>query len=224
MKGTIGFRVVTDVRRPALEQLKSFDGFGTPQVADVLGRFGGMDCGIKPVAFGMRVVGPAITALLRPGDNLMAHKAIDVAQPGDVIVIDGRGNTSTAVWGELMTTAAKAKGIAGMVIDGAVRDVGRLRVMGFPVFARAAVPTGTDKDGPGEVNTTISCAGVTVRPGDVIFGDDDGVVVVPLEVLDTVIVETKKKVASEEKRLQEIAAGVFVRPDIDKTLREKGII
>jgi len=222
--GKAGFGFVDVIERPSEDSIAAFRGFFTPNVADVLGRFAGMNPAIKPVKEGLKLCGPAITVRLRPADNLMVHKAVDIAHAGDVIVVDTGGNYTNAPWGELLTLSCLKKGIAGVVIDGVVRDVAAIRKLGFPVFCCGSTPNGCDKDGPGEVNTTITCGGVTVNPGDMILGDDDGVVVVPLSLVDDVIVKTKNKVAQEEKRRQEIAQGVIVRPEIDETLRKRSVI
>ncbi len=221
--GKIGFSVKREITRPGEDLIQAASNFATPNVADLIGLSVSINSRIKPVAEGMRVVGPAVTVKLHPGDNLMAHIGIDAARPGDVLVIDNRGNEDFGPFGELMSRAAQAKGIAGLVIDGMIRDIASLRKLGFPVFARGASPNGTNKVGPGEVNSPITCGGVPVNPGDLVIGDDDGVVVVPRESLPEVIEAVKKKIASEEARRKEIADGIFVRPNLIQYIKDKGV-
>ena len=129
----------------------------------------------------MKVCGPALTVEVRPGDNLMIHAALAIAQPGDVIIVDGKSDQTCALIGEIMTTQAQKAGLAGMVLDAAVRDVEALRANGFPVFSVGANPAGPTKFIPGRVNWPISIAGVTVNPGDLVVGDADGVVIIERE-------------------------------------------
>lgn len=222
--GKIGFCIGPDIERPdpaIFEQLKAF---GAPAISDGLNKFNTMDALMKPVSPGLRIAGPAITVRMRPGDNLMLHKAIGLAKPGDVIVVDTCGSRDYCVMGDLMASAAFKKGIAAIVVDGAVRDIDELREKRFPVFAKYVVPAVGDKDGPGEINMPVSCAGVPVLPGDYIVGDDNGVVVLPPRFVAEIIEGTKKKLDYEAKRALEIEAGVITKPDIDEKLRKLGII
>ncbi|HHY08507.1 MAG TPA: RraA family protein [Corynebacteriales bacterium] len=222
--GKVGFCFVDEIPRVPRERLAPFADFVTPNVADVLGRFIALSPRIRPISDGLRVFGQAITVKLRPADNLMAHKAVDIAQPGDVLVIDTGKNYTNAPWGELLTQSCMKKGIAGLVIDGVIRDVAAIRELKFPIFCCGFTPNGCDKDGPGEVNTVITCGGQTIRPGDIILGDDDGVICVPLELLDETVEKTRDKVLAEERRREEIAQGILVRKGIDAELRRQGII
>jgi regulator of RNase E activity RraA len=158
----MGFGYIHKIQRPAKEVWEQYKDFSTPNVADAMGRLGSMDRSIKPIDKGIKVVGPAVTVKLRPGDNPMAHQAIAIAQPDDVIVISAHGNTTNAPWGEIMSLVAQKGGIAGLVIDGAIRDTAAIIKLSFPVFAKASIPTGCDKDGSGEVNVPISCGGCPV--------------------------------------------------------------
>lgn len=148
-------------------------------IGDGMQRLGLLDSSVQAVWPGARVAGPAFTVWTRSGDNLFIHKAIDECNPGDVIVVNGHGDLSRALIGELIGARAAAKGIAGFVIDGAVRDAGGLQGYEMPVFARAITPAGPYKNGPGRLQVPIACAGVAVLPGDLIIGDSDGVAVVP---------------------------------------------
>ncbi|WP_241236280.1 RraA family protein [Brevibacillus marinus] len=179
----------------------------TPLLSDVMGCFGAMDYTIKSVSPGMKVFGTAITVSLRPGDNLFLHKALYSAQKGYVLVIDGKGHTKNAPFGEILARAAISVGIEGIVLDGVARDRAALIKLGLPVFTKGFVPTGGDKDGPGEINVNISCGGVSVAPGDLIAADDDGVVVVPRDRIEQVLELAEKKALQEEKRIQDIISG-----------------
>ncbi|NOU92588.1 RraA family protein [Paenibacillus sp. LMG 31456] len=174
---------------------------------DVMGRTGAMDHSIKPVASGMKVFGTAMTVDLRPGDNLFLHKAINIGQKGYVLVADGKGHTANAYLGELMAEAAQTLGLEGIVVDGAARDKETLCELNLPIFCKGFNPNGPHKDGPGRLNTSIACGGVSVQPGDLVVGDDDGVVIVPRNIVEEVLALAEKKGEEEEKRKQAIRRG-----------------
>jgi regulator of RNase E activity RraA len=167
-------RVPADIVRKASE-------FAASILADVAGRRGTMDGRIAPVAPSMKMAGPAFTIEVRPGDNLMIHTAMTMAKPGDILVIDGKGDRTCALMGAIMINACKQLKLGGVVIDAAIRDSLELRELGFPVFAVGANPNGPTKFVPGRMNWPISCGGIAVAPGDLIVGDADGVVVVERE-------------------------------------------
>jgi regulator of RNase E activity RraA len=223
-KGKIGFCIGADIERPALQLFEQLKNFGTPALADGLNKFNVLHPEIKPITRGLSVAGPAFTVRLRPGDNLMLHKAIGLAQPGDIVVVDTCGCKNYCVMGDLMASAAFKKGIGGFVIDGGIRDVQALQEKQFPIFARYIVPAVGDKDGPGEINMPISCGGVPVLPGDYIAADDNGVVVIPPYLADEIIKGTMKKLDYEARRALEIEQGIIMKPDIDEKLRSLGII
>ena len=183
--GKPGFRYATDFERPSAEIVKAFKdlirqtGCLTGNVGDCNGRDAAMQGEIRNIGSGMKAVGPALTVKVPPTDNLMIHKALTLAKAGDVMVIDGGGYTSHALLGALMVHTAMAIGMAGMIVNGGIRDAAEIRELGFPLFARGINPNGPSKEGPGEINFPISCGGRIVNPGDVIVADDDGVVVVP---------------------------------------------
>ncbi|MBT3269342.1 RraA family protein [Candidatus Poribacteria bacterium] len=219
----VGFRVVREIERPSRDVLALFDGVESTQVSDAMHRFLGMDGDIKPVGEGMRVVGPAVTVRARAGDNLMVYAALDVAEPGDVIVIETRRHLVTAVWGDLVSMAARELGIGGMVTDGVIRDRAGVIDVGVPVFATGDdAPQGAYKDGPGEVNTPIACGGVPVLPGDVIVADANGVVVVPRADAEAVARSAQAILANEETRVASITGGTPVAESVREALREKG--
>lgn len=183
-----------------------------------------MDAGIKPIWPSRRIIGAALTVWCHTGDNLMVHKALGLAAPGDILVINTQGNVVNAVFGELLATSAVRIGVAGAIVDGAVRDADAIERLGLPVYARGLCPNGCNKDGPGEVGAMVACGGVAVRPGDVIAADRDGVAVVPLDDAEEVAGLARAQMEREEKRLAEIARGVLVRPEIDEELRRLKVI
>ena len=190
--------VETDVDRPDPELASAFEGVPSAIVSDVLGNTGvAMDSDIGPVAAGTETAGTALTVKAAPGDNLIIHRAITMAEPGDVLVVDGDGYTETAYMGELMCASCAAQDLAGVVVDGAVRDREEIAAMGFPVYARAFHPQGPLKSSPGSINVAVSCAGVTVHPGDIVVGDGDGVSVVPADDAEAVLERSREKIDAE---------------------------
>lgn len=204
--------------------LSQFGGASSAQVADCMSRLGAMDSGIRPVWPSPRVIGSALTVWCHSADNLMAHKALSIAQPGDIVVVNTQGNTSNSPFGELLATSAVKSGVRAVIVDGTVRDAEGLEALGLPVYARGLSPNGCNKDGAGEVGSVIACGGVAVRPGDVIVADRDGVTVVPLEDAVEVARLALEQVHREQKRLAEIEKGVLMRPEIDDHLRRLKII
>ena len=176
-------------------------------LADVGGRRGTLGGRIQPLSRSMKVAGPAFTVEVRPGDNLMIHAALQLAQPGDVIVVDGKGDLSCALTGALMAAHAQKAGIAGFVIDAAVRDTDDCAKGSFPIFAAGANPNGPLKNSGGRINWPVSLAGTTVNPGDLIVGDADGVVVVPRETAAATAEAAGRRVANEEAKRPRFAAG-----------------
>jgi regulator of RNase E activity RraA len=223
VSGKLGFRIVPAPPRLPAATIDRFRGAGSATVADAMGRFGFMDPAIEPRT-GVGVCGFAITVRCRPGDNLMLHKALEIASAGDVVVVDTCGNRTSAVFGELMGKTAVARQLGGLIVDGAVRDVEHLTAMRFAVYSRTICPGGCDKDGPGEINIPISCGGVVVNSGDVVVGDRDGVTVVPRAHADEVLDLLAQVVQRERARVSEIDGGVLFRPDVDELLRKRGVI
>ena len=189
---------ITDLSNDLIERFASVP---AANVADAQERFG-VASGLMPMWAGARLAGPALTVWTRPGDNLFIHHALDLAQPGDVIVINGHGDVSRALIGDLIGIRAKALGVGGFVIDGAVRDADALAACEMPVFARGVTPAGPYKHGPGRLQQPVAIAGVVVIPGDVIVADADGVVVVQRAEAERVLADAEKIEASEaEKRI-----------------------
>ena len=221
--GRIGFRILPSPPRLDGSLVGAFRGLASSNVADAMGRFGFMDPGIQSRS-GLPLCGLAITVNARPGDNLMVHKALQLAEPGDIVVVSTNGNTTSAVFGELMCRTAVACGLGGIVVDGAIRDAEGMTALGFPAFSRTVTPGGGDKDGPGEINVPVSCGGVAVHPGDIVIGDRDGIAVVPRVDAAEVLELVRALVKNEERRVAEIQSGTVFKADIDETLRKKGVI
>ncbi len=221
--GKPGFRVLASPPRIAASVVEKFRGLASPNIADAMGRFGFMDPGIRSRS-GFPLCGIAVTVNCRPADNLMVHKALQVAEPGDIVVVCTCGNTTSAVFGELMCHTAAATKLGGIVVDGAIRDMDGITRLGFPAFSRTVCPGGCDKDGPGEINVPISCGGTVVAPGDIVVGDDDGVVVVPRAHAEEILALVGELEAREKARVEEIQRGVLFRAEIDESLRKKGVI
>lgn len=221
--GQPGFRLLPAPPRLAAGLLERYRGLASSNVADAMGRFGFMDSGIRSRS-GLPLCGLAVTVQCRPADNLMVHKALQVAAPGDIVVVSTCGNTTSAVFGELMCHTAAAAKLGGIVVDGAIRDVDGITRLRMPAFSRTVCPGSCDKDGPGEINVPISCGGTVVSPGDIIVGDDDGIAVVPRDSAGQVIELVLQLMDREKKRIAEIGAGQIFKAEIDETLRKKGVI
>lgn len=176
-------------------------------IGDELNRAQIMYAAIKPLAPGKGFAGQAITVQCMVGDNLALHHAISGAFKGAVIVGDGRANEETAIWGGIMHTVAETRGVAGVVIDGALRDAAELRASPLPIYARAAVPAGPHKGFGGEINAPIQCGGVSVHPGDLVVADDDGVVVVRMDQIGGLMERCKARMAKEQEFVKAIRAG-----------------
>jgi len=197
----------TDFKTLPAETLDAWRPVPPAIVSDCMNRTHFMAAAIKPVRPGTRLLGQARTVTAMVGDNGISHAAIPLVGKGEVLVIDAGGYDDVAVWGAIMTHAAMKQGIAGVVIDGAIRDAGEIRELGFPCFARAGVPSGPHKGHGGIIDGVISCAGCPVKPGDLVIGDDDGVAVVPLEWTDAMLEASKEKMKQEEEMLKKIADG-----------------
>jgi regulator of RNase E activity RraA len=219
---TIGFRIFLNTPHPAESSIAPFRDAPAGNICDAMDRLGAMDYLIKPLEPSSRLCGPALTVRTRPGDNLMVWKAVDIALPGDVLVIATHGFKTASTFGENVVKAAKAKGLAGIVSDGLCRDASGIRATGLPVFTPGCVPSSPGKDGPGEIGGPISCGGIAVHPGDLIAGDEDGVVVVPMVDL-AAVGERLTAIAAKESRMQmDIDAGKLLPGWVDELLTEKG--
>lgn len=200
-------RYIADFPALPAPTIEAYRGLASSVVGDAMNRERVMAAAIKPVAPGMRLCGQARTVSAMAGDNGIIHAAIPLVERGQVMVIDAAGVEDVAVWGEVMTRAAMHRGIAGVVLDGATRDAAELRQLGFPMFCRAVVPRGPHKGFGGTIDGTLAVAGVSVSPGDLVIGDDDGVAVVPLDEVDIVLDLARVAVEREARWLTEIDAG-----------------
>jgi 4-hydroxy-4-methyl-2-oxoglutarate aldolase len=198
--------VVRTYERTAAATVAGYHEQSVATVHEAQGRAGAMAAHIQPLERGSRVCGTALTVSAPPGDNLVLHKAIDIVQPGEVLVVDIDG-WEGGPWGELMSVMAAARGCDGLVIDGYVRDIAQIRAMRFDVFARGTSVKGATKERPGLVNHPISCGGVIVRPGDLVLGDDDGVCVVPRDRADEVLAAAQAREQEEQRLMPRFAKG-----------------
>src|SRR5918997_5060226 len=203
----LGFRLIATFPRPDAALVEGFRNAATGHVGDALGRSSAMDASIKPVSPVVSFCGVAFTVKTRPVDNLVVWKALELAQPGDVLVIATGGHLAHSTWGDLTSRVAAGRGLAAMVTDGAVRDLDGIVEAGLPVFAAAVTPNSPQKDGPGELNVPVSCGGQVVQPGDILIGDGDGVVVVPREDAAIALVELERIRTYEAERLDAITRG-----------------
>jgi RraA family protein len=222
--GKLGFRYIEEIERPDPKWAEKLLRYSTCNISDGLNKLYTMDFGIRQMFPCRKMAGPAVTVKVRSGDNFMLHKSFALVKPGDVLVVDSQGCNSYAVCGDIMVSCMDKLGVAGLVVDGTVRDIDALRKIGLPVFARGTVCGAGDKDGPGEINFPVACGGVVVNPGDLVFGDENGVVVVPMEDIEEAFKWADEKVAAEEKRYAEIAAGQYVKGGLDEIMKAKGAI
>lgn len=216
--------IVRDFPRVSPDLVRQAAEFQAAILADVAGRRGAMHGRIAALRPRMKLAGPALTVDVRPGDNLMIHAAIALARPGDVLVIDGKGDCTAALMGTIMMTACQKLGLAGVVIDGAVRDSLEIDGMDFPVFAVGTNPNGPTKNVSGRIGHPVSCGGVTVHAGDFVLADADGVVVVERERLASLIPLAHRKVDDEAKRIAQIQEGNTSAPWLDSALRAAGVL
>jgi 4-hydroxy-4-methyl-2-oxoglutarate aldolase len=216
-------RVFRNIFRPAQELVAQFADAPTGNICDAMDRFGAMDYQIKPIDPASRMCGTAVTIRTRPGDNLAIYQALELAGAGDVLVIQTYDHTVGSTIGDLVVNNAKRRGLAGIVCDGLVRDASGIRATGLPVFARGLSPSSPFKDGGAEINGAISCGGVTVHPGDVIVGDEDGVVVVPQVDLEETAERLQAVFVKEAKMLAAIEAGQLTNEAMLKRLDEVGV-
>ena len=216
--------VIRDFERVDAAVVAQAKQFASSILADVAGRRGAMHGRIAPLSPSMRFAGPAFTVEVRPGDNLMIHAAIALAQPGDILVIDGKGDQTAALMGTLMLSACKKRGLGGVIVDGCIRDKLELLELDFPVFSAGFNPAGPTKFVPGRVNHPIACGGAMVHPGDLVVGDADGVVVIERAKAPAMLALAVKKVADEAARIESIARGDTAAKWLPAALRAAGVL
>jgi RraA family protein len=219
-----GYRINPRVNSLTPEIVAGFRDLPAAAIGDAMSRNVGA-YGLRQYHQGLNAImsGPAVTVRVRPGDNLMIHKALMMVEKGDVLVVDGGGDLTQALIGGLIRTTCIARGLAGIVVDGAVRDVAEWAEEGMPCFARGHTHRGPSKDGPGEINVPISCAGLAVMPGDLVVGDADGVIAVPAEEAARVLEKTRLHLMREDKIRESNRTGTSDPERFDATLRAKGL-
>lgn len=219
-----GFRIKRHWHRVAPAIVDRFRSLPVANVSDCMSRMSAGGCGLRPMHRKGAMAGPALTVKSRPGDNLMLHKAIDMAAPGDIIVCDAGGDLTNSLMGELMLALAVTKGIGGFVLNGAIRDADAFGVCDLPVFARGITHRGPYKDGPGEIGFPISLEGMVICPGDLIIGDSDGVLCVPVADAEAVEQRALTRQAAEVKQMAANRAGTANRDWVDQTLTRLGCV
>jgi RraA family protein len=218
----IGFRVLPIKNRVSKEIIEQYRSVVTPHISDNLNRMHAIGSKLRPYHKKGKLIGTAVTVKTRPGDNLMVHKAIDLAEPGDVIVVDAGGDTTNAIVGEIMLRIAERNGITGFIIDGAIRDTKAFAEGDFPVYAVGVTHRGPYKDGPGEINVPISIDGMCINPGDLVIGDEDGIAVIPQENAEELLYKVKAQEVKESEIFESIENGTIDRSWIDETLQKRG--
>jgi RraA family protein len=217
-----GFRVLKRKRKVDSGWAEKFRQLPVANVSDSMFRMSAGGARLRPCHSGGAMAGPALTVRTAPGDNLMVHMALNLAEKGDVIVVDAGGELTNAIIGERMLAYCQAKGFAGIVIHGAVRDVGYIKAHDFPVYAAGVTHRGPYKNGPGEINVPIALDGMTIAPGDLVVGDEDGLLCIPYEDVEAVYKLAHEKHEMETRTFKDIGKGDNNRAQYEKTLRGLG--
>jgi len=218
----VGLQILQRKRQVADRYVQAYRGLPVANISDCMARLSAAGPRLRPMHKGGYLVGPALTVRCRPGDNLMIHKALTMAQRGDVIVVDAGGDLTNSLFGEIMTATAIGRGVAGLVLNGAVRDSEEIAAGDFPLYAAGVTHRGPYKDGPGEINVPIAIDGMVIHPGELMLGDADGLLCVPFDDVEAVLEATRKKMEAEKKMLADIAAGKLDTAWIDATLKRIG--
>lgn len=218
----IGLQVHKRERAVALDLAERFRAVPVANVSDCMFRMSAGGARLRPMHAGGYMAGPALTVRVRPGDNLLVHKALQMAVPGDVIIVDAGGDLTNAIVGDIMVADAVRRRLGGMVIDGAVRDASAIRVGSFPVFAAGVTHRGPYKDGPGEINVPIAVDGMVVHPGDLVIGDDDGILCVPFDHAKALLAAGMQKGLAEAKMVADMAEGRYDAGWINANLKRIG--
>ena len=217
-----GLQILKRKRQVSAQLVEAFKGLPVANISDCMARMTAGGPRLRPMHGGGYLAGPALTVKCRPGDNLLIHKAIALGQPGDVVVVDAGGDLTNALFGEIMLATAAKAGLAGIVLNGAVRDADELARSSFPVYAAGITHRGPYKDGPGEINVPIALDGMVIEPGDLVVGDADGLLCVPFAEAESLLAATRAKMAAEKATLADIAAGRLDTTWIDAALQRIG--
>jgi RraA family protein len=215
-------RILDIPKRPDAKLVSELAKMVTPHLSDSMERLYAGGPQLRPMHKEGKLAGPAYTVKTTPGDNLLVHKALDTAKAGDVIVVDAGGILENAIIGELMMSRARQRGVAGLVIWGAIRDSAEIGAGTYPVYAAGVTHRGPYKNGPGEMNVPINMGGMAVNPGDIIVGDADGLVAIPQDQAERILKSAQGILAKETAAMKEIQAGTVDRSWVDKALKEKG--
>lgn len=218
----VGFQILQRRRQVSAQLVQAFADIPVANVSDCMSRMTAGGARLRPMHNGGRLGGPAITVRARPGDNLMIHKALDVAQAGDVIVVDAGGDLTNALFGELMLAYAEERKLGGLVLNGAVRDIDVISAGSFPVYAAGVTHRGPYKDGPGEINVPIAIDGMVIAPGDLVIGDADGLLCIPYDDVERVLAASRDKVALEKVTIANIRSGKHDTSWVDARLKALG--
>jgi len=217
----VGFRVLKRQQQVSADLVERYKTVPVANISDSMNRITAAGARLRPMHRQGVLVGPALTVKTRPGDNLMLHYALDIAVAGDVIVVDAGGDLSNALIGEMMLAYAQKKHLGGIVINGAIRDASSIRASDFPLFAAGITHRGPYKDGPGEINVPIAIDGMVIEPGDLVIGDDDGLLCVPFAHAEAILDKAVAKHRAEAQQLQDIADGVNDRSWVYNSLVAK---
>lgn len=218
----VGYRIFKKINRPERALYEGFASIPVANIADEMNRFSCLHADIRPWNKAP-LLGVAFTVRARTGCNLLLQHALDAAEPGDVVMVEDGGDLTMAMAGENMVLWAQKRGLAGLVVDGAMRDIDSISTMTFPVYARGITPRGPQRNGPGEINTPISCGGVVVNPGDIIVGDGDGIVVISPKDAAGILEKARGKLKLELETREAIAKGAWDRSGFtEEKLRQRG--
>ncbi len=217
---SVGFRAYTNFTRPEPELVNQFKDIPSSNISDAMRRMYSIFKGVRPFNK-LPLLGVALTVKLPVGDNLAAQAALDYAQPGDIIVLDGAGYSDRALLGGMMLEYAKIKKIGGFVVDGAIRDLDEVKACDIPVFAKSVTTLGPYREGPGEINVPVVCGGQVIMPGDILVGDSDGIVVIPREFAEEVLIKAKEHLAKEQEETIRMRTGEYTLEEHLKTFTGK---
>ena len=218
----IGMRILRRTRKVDPKVVAAFREIPVANISDSMHRMAAGGARLRPMHKSGVLAGPALTVRTRPGDNIMVHKALDLADEGDVVVVDAGGDLTNAIVGEIMSGYARHRGIAGIVIDGAIRDSQSIREGVFPVYAAGVTHRGPYKDGPGEINVPIAIDGMVIHPGDLVIGDSDGLLCVPYDATQAVYAAALERQKMEHRDMHASTSGAWDRSWVDATLRRLG--